>query len=434
MNHFSFGTFYRFTLFGGSHEPLIGVEIEGLPAGIPLDRAALQAFLERRAPGQGAFTSSRREADVPRFEEGLEGDLFTGMPLRIVIENRDQRPEDYAPLRHVPRPGHADWPAFVRYREIPAGGGHFSGRMTAAYCLAGGIAKQLLEREGITVSARVLAIGGIPAEEKAAVEAALREAKAQGDSLGGLIQCEVTGLPIALGDHPFGGLENRISQAVFAIPGVKGIEFGDGFALAAMKGSEANDGYRLKEGRVMLQSNHAGGILGGMSSGAPLVFRAAFKPTPSIGLAQESVDLESGENVTLSVPGRHDVCYALRAVPVVEAAAAVALYDALLEGQAMKAQDDLAALRQRIDAADRQIAEAFRQRMEAVDQIGAVKKARGSAVSDTAREADVLEKVLRRGDHWSPADEEPSVTPDCRKELKALYESIFQISKERQER
>lgn len=432
MNHFSFGTFYRFTLFGGSHEPCIGVEIEGIPAGLPLDRAALQAFLDRRAPGRGEYASSRREADEPRFEEGLAGDVFTGMPLRIVIENRDQRPEDYAALRVVPRPGHADWPAFVRYGEIPAGGGHFSGRMTAAYCLAGGIAKQLLEREGVTVSARVLAIGGIPAEEKAAVEVALREAKAQGDSLGGLIQCEVTGMPIALGDHPFGGLENRISQAVFAIPGVKGIEFGDGFALAAMKGSEANDGYRLKEGRVMLQSNHAGGILGGMSSGAPLVFRAAFKPTPSIALPQESVDLAKRENVALTIFGRHDVCIALRAVPVVEAAAAVTLYDALLERKAMEAQDDLTALRLRIDAADRQIAEVFRQRMEAVDQIRAAKKVRGSAVADAKREAEVLEKVLRRGDHWSPADEEPSGPPDCRKELKALYESIFQISKERQ--
>ena len=432
MTHSSFGTFFRFTLFGGSHEPCIGVEIEGIPAGTPLDRAALRAFLERRAPGQGAFASARRETDVPCFEEGLEGDVFTGMPLRITIENRDPRPGDYAPLRHIPRPGHADWPAFVRYGAIPAGGGHFSGRMTAAYCLAGGIAKQLLEREGIAISARILAIGGLPAEEAAAVEAALAEAKAQGDSLGGLIQCEVKGLPTGLGDHPVGGLENRVSQAVFGIPGVKGIEFGDGFALAAMKGSEANDGYRMDEGRVMPQSNHAGGILGGMSSGAPLVFRAAFKPTPSIALPQESVDLAKGENVTLTISGRHDVCIALRAVPVVEAAAAVALYDAWLERKALESPDEMKALRQRIDAADRQMAEAFRRRMEAVDQIGALKKARGSAVADARREAEVLEKVLRRGDHGSPADKKPSSPPDCRKELKSLYESIFQISKERQ--
>lgn len=422
MNHFSYGTYFRFTLFGGSHEPLLGVEIQGIPADTAFDEAALKAFLARRAPGQGRFASPRRETDIPVFEKGLAGSRFTGDTVRAVLYNRDARPSDYEEIRHIPRPGHADYPAYARCGEIPAGGGYYSGRMTAAFCIAGGIARQLLEKEGIRVEARILSVGGVPAEEEKALQAALEDARARGDSLGGVIQCRVTGLPIGLGDHPFGGLENRLAQVVFAIPGAKGLAFGDGFALAGMTGSRANDGYRWENGRVRLTSNHAGGLLGGMATGAPLVFQVAFKPTPSIGLAQESVDLESGENVTLSVPGRHDVCYALRAVPVVEAAAAVALYDAWLESRAMQGRD-LQAGRQRIDAADRQIKESFLERMEAAEIIGAYKKEQGLPVYDPAREAELLRRITSSGSEGSPQRQEA---------LRTLYETILQISRDSQ--
>lgn len=418
MNH-SFGTYYRFTLFGGSHEPLIGVEIQGIPAGSVLDRAALQAFLDQRAPGQSGFSTPRREADVPIFEKGLEGDVFTGGPVRAVIYNHDARPGDYEALRSVPRPGHADWPAWVKYGAIPAGGGHFSGRMTAAYCLAGGIAKQLLAAEGIKIEARILSIGGMPWEDAGAIQAALAEAKARGDSLGGVVECTVSGLPAGLGGHPFGGLENRIAQAVFGIPAVKGIEFGDGFALAAMRGSQANDGYRMESGRVVMTSNHCGGILGGMATGGPLVFRAAFKPTPSIAMEQESVDLENMRDTRLSVTGRHDVCIVLRATPVVEAAAAAALVDALLEHRAETGQD-LAAYRQRIDEADRQMAEAFIRRMQTVEQVAVYKKAHGLPVEDKAREAELLKRL------------QEAVPGEYAGDIRQLYETILQISKTRQ--
>ncbi|MBO4839461.1 MAG: chorismate synthase [Lachnospiraceae bacterium] len=419
MDHFSYGTYYRFTIFGSSHEPLVGVTVEGIPAGIPLDRPALQAFLDRRAPGNGAFSSTRREADVPEFETGLTDGVFTGGPVRAILRNTDARPADYEALRTVPRPGHADWPAYVKTGQIPAGGGHYSGRMTAPLCVAGGIAKQLLAREGVEVTARTVSVGGIPAEDEEAVTGLLQDAKARGDSLGGVIECKVIGLPAGLGDHPFGGLENRLAQAVFAIPAVKGLEFGDGFALAAMRGSEANDGYRVRDGRVVMTSNHCGGVLGGMACGTPLVFRAAFKPTPSIAVPQESADLSGMENVTLSVPGRHDTCIVLRAVPVVEAAAAAALLDALWESRADDASD-LPAFRRQIDAADRAILEAFVRRLQTADRIGACKRENGLPVQDPAREQELLDRLSR----LAPAE----MSDDVR----ALYETILRLSRDRQ--
>ena len=419
MNSFSCGTFYRFTLSGGSHEPLVGVTIEGIPAGTPLDRAALQAFLDRRAPGQGEFSSARRETDVPEFETGLSDGVFTGGPVRAVLRNTDARPADYEVLRTVPRPGHADWPAYVKTGRIPAGGGYYSGRMTAPFCVAGGIAKQLLAREGICVTARILSVGGIPAEDEEAVAALLRDAKAAGDSLGGVIECTVTGLPVGLGSHPFGGLENRLSQTVFAIPAVKGLEFGDGFALSARRGSEANDAYRIEAGRVTMASNHCGGLLGGMACGTPLVFRAAFKPTPSIAKEQDSVDLSILENISLSVPGRHDTCIVLRAVPVVEAAAAAALLDALWEDHAAAASD-LPAFRRRIDAADRALLDAFLDRMQTSDRIGAYKRANGLPVRDPAREEELLDRLCALAPERSAGD------------VRELYETILRLSRSHQ--
>ena len=327
----SYGENIRITIFGQSHAPAVGVTIEGLPAGFTIDRAALQAFLDRRAPGRDPTATARREADEPEFLSGLVGDVTCGTPLTAIIRNSNTRSQDYEELRAVPRPGHADWPAQVRFGGFQdvAGGGHFSGRLTAPLCIAGGIVLQILAQKGVSVQARAERIGGEtdPDRQRAAILAA----KAAGDSVGGVIAAEVRGLPVGVGDPMFGGLENRIAQAVFGIPAVKGIEFGDGFAASERRGSENNDPYRMVDGKVKPVTNHAGGILGGLSTGEPITFRVAVKPTSSIAIEQDSVNLQTGENARLRVHGRHDPCIVPRAVPCVEAAAALAVFDALLE-------------------------------------------------------------------------------------------------------
>ena len=327
----SYGRNFRITIFGQSHSPAIGVTVQGVPAGFRLDRAALQAFLDRRAPGRDATSTPRREADEPEFLSGLVGDVACGAPLAAIIRNTNTRSQDYDALRDVPRPGHADWPAHVRFggAQDVAGGGHFSGRLTAPLCIAGGIALQILARRGVAVQARAERIAGETDPERQ--REAILAAKAAGDSVGGVISCEVRGMPVGIGDPMFGGMENRIAQAVFGIPGVKGIEFGDGFAASERRGSENNDPYRMVDGKVKPVTNHAGGILGGLSTGEPIAFRVAVKPTSSIALEQDSVNLRTGENARLQVRGRHDPCIVIRAVPCVEAAAAIAVCDALME-------------------------------------------------------------------------------------------------------
>lgn len=345
------------TIFGQSHAPAIGVTIDGLPAGHAIDLDALQAFLDRRAPGQNDWSTPRKEADSPEILSGLADGVTCGAPLAAVIRNTNTRSKDYSNLRDIPRPGHADFTAQVKYggAQDVAGGGHFSGRLTAPLCIAGGICKQLLAEEGIAVGAHIASIGGIadapfdpvdpgdvtlPGQKPFPVwsdraGARMREiiagARAELDSVGGLIECAVTGLPAGLGDPMLDGMENRIARLVFAIPAVKGVEFGAGFTVAGLRGSENNDPFCIRDGQVRTRTNRAGGILGGITNGMPLLFRAAVKPTPSIARPQESVSLSRMEEVTLEIQGRHDPCIVPRAVPVVEAAAAIAVYDALLE-------------------------------------------------------------------------------------------------------
>lgn len=327
----SYGDNFRISIFGESHASAIGVTIEGLPAGSPVDSGKLQAFLDRRAPGRDAFSTSRREADAPEFLCGVKNGIATGAPITAIIRNSDTRSNDYANLANIPRPGHADYPAEVKFggHQDRAGGGHFSGRLTAPLCIAGGIALQQLERLGVSVSARAVRIGGETEPER--MEAAIAAARDEGDSVGGVVEAEICGLPAGVGGPMFGGLENRIAQIVFGIPAVKGIEFGEGFAVADLKGSENNDPYGIVDGKVVPLTNHAGGILGGISTGAPVVLRVAFKPTPSIAKEQDSVDLRKMEPAKLAVKGRHDPCVVLRAIPCVEASVAVAVFDAVLE-------------------------------------------------------------------------------------------------------
>ena len=346
----SYGENLRIHIFGESHGPAVGVTVEGIPAGEAVDLAELQRFLDRRAPGRNAWSTPRKEADVPEFLSGLREGKTCGTPLTAILKSANTRSGDYDALRDVPRPGHADYTAWVKYGESrdSRGGGHFSGRLTAPLCVAGGICLQLLAREGITIISRVAAIGGVRDEgeltastaEKAfptvsdsageAMRSAIAAARAEGDSLGGVIECAVLGLPAGLGDPMFDGMENRIAAAVFGVPAVKGIEFGTGFTAAGLRGSENNDAFSVENGRIITESNHCGGILGGITDGMPLTFRAAVKPTPSIARPQQSVDLNTGEIVPLTVTGRHDPCIVPRAVPCLEAAAAIAVYDALL--------------------------------------------------------------------------------------------------------
>ena len=346
----SYGENLRIHIFGESHGPAVGVAVEGIPAGERVDLEELQRFLDRRAPGRNAWSTPRKEADIPEFLSGLREGRTCGTPLTAILKSANTRSGDYDALRDVPRPGHADYTAWVKYGESrdSRGGGHFSGRLTAPLCVAGGICLQLLAREGITVLSRIAAIGGIRDEgeltastaEKAfptvsdsageAMRSAIAAARAEGDSLGGVIECAVLGLPAGLGDPMFDGMENRIAAAVFGIPAVKGIEFGAGFAAAGLRGSENNDAFSVENGRIITDSNHCGGILGGITDGMPLTFRAAVKPTPSLARPQQSVDLKTGEIVPLTVTGRHDPCIVPRAVPCLEAAAAIAVYDALL--------------------------------------------------------------------------------------------------------
>lgn len=345
-----YGEHLHLTIFGQSHAPAIGMTLEGLPAGEAIDMEALQGFLNRRAPGQNEWSTPRKEADVPEFLSGLVGNVTCGTPLTAIIRNTNTRSGDYAGLSVVPRPGHADFTAAVKYGGHAdfAGGGAFSGRLTAPLCIAGGICLQLLRRQGITVISRIAAIGGVtdtapltaPTAEKPfpvvedaageAIRAAIAAAKAEGDSVGGIIECAVLGLPVGLGGPLFDGMEGKIASIIFGIPAVKGIEFGAGFAAAALRGSENNDAFTMENGTVKTVTNHCGGILGGITNGMPLTFRTAFKPTPSIAKEQQSVNLTSLTPETLRVQGRHDPCIVPRAVPCVEAAAAVAVYDALL--------------------------------------------------------------------------------------------------------
>lgn len=316
---FSYGNCIKIQLGGGSHEAAVSVSVEGIPAGTAIDLAAVQAMLDRRAPGRSELSTERKEADIPEILSGIANGIATGEVIAARFVNSDIRPQDYE--RFIPRPSHGDYTAWVKAGgegPIPSGGAT-SARMTVGLVFAGAICAQLLEKHGITIRA----------------EAKLPQAAArapEGDSFGGFVRCIAEGLPVGLGESYFGGLESRISEAVFAIPAVKGIEFGAGFASAEMLGSEYNDAFYYDlDGNVKTRTNHCGGILGGMADGMPLVFRAVFKPTPSIGLEQDSVDLKTKQNVRLTVRGRHDKCLVPRAAVVVEAVTAIVLLDMMTE-------------------------------------------------------------------------------------------------------
>jgi len=357
----AYGKNIKVSIFGQSHSKAIGVTVDGFPAGKKVDLDELNAFMGRRAPGQNAYSTSRQEKDHPEILSGLVDGITCGAPFSAVIYNTDAKSDDYREIRDIPRPAHADYTAHIKYGgyQDVAGGGHFSARLTAPLCIAGGICLQFLKEQGITIAAHIHSIGEVydtpfdpvnvsgeeleallqknfPTVSDEAGEAMIEEiaaAKADLDSIGGVVECVVHGLPVGLGDPMFDGMENRIASIVFGIPAVKGLEFGSGFASSHLRGSQNNDSFYMDGDTVKTRTNHHGGILGGITSGMPLIFRAGFKPTPSIGREQQSISLSEGKDAILEVKGRHDPCIVPRAVPVVEAAAAIAVYDALLESQ-----------------------------------------------------------------------------------------------------
>lgn len=347
-------------VFGQSHSEAIGVTIDGLPAGFTIDQAELQRFMLRRAPGQTPYSTNRKEQDEVHFISGVVDNTTCGAPLTAVIYNTNTRLSDYTQLRDKPRPGHSDFGAAVKFDQHNdiSGGGHFSARLTAPLCIAGGICLQLLAQQNIEVAAHLQQVYNIEDEpfnpmcvqeneknldtksfptisdeigEK--MKALIAEVKASGDSIGGIIECRAMGLPVGLGTHMFDGVENRLSTAIFGIPAVKGIEFGNGFDSITLKGSENNDGFRMQDKHVVTESNRHGGVLGGMTSGMPLIFRLVVKPTSSIFKPQHTVSLSEKCDVDLQITGRHDPCVAVRAVPVVEAVTAIVLYDLLQDSR-----------------------------------------------------------------------------------------------------
>lgn len=349
----NFGEKFKITIFGQSHSEAIGVVVDGVPAGITLDRERIGEFMARRAPGKNAYSTKRKEADLPEIVSGVVDGVTCGTPICAIIKNSDQHSKDYSKLKTLPRPSHSDFAAYMKHNGFNdiRGGGNFSGRMTAPMCFAGAVAMQILEKKGIRIGAHIEKIAGVsdtrfdpvnvnadilketsqkdfPLLDDSVKDEMLQKieaARLDCDSVGGVIECAVTGLPVGLGEPMFGGVENVISQAIFAVPAIKGIEFGNGFDCADLKASENNDEFTINDGKITTVTNNHGGILGGLTSGMPIVFRVAVKPTPSISKPQMTVNLETNEPEELVIEGRHDPCIVPRAVPCIEAATAIAI-------------------------------------------------------------------------------------------------------------
>lgn len=354
----SFGNTLRVSVYGESHGNGIGALIDGFPAGFPIDTDALMRFMLRRQGGRNLLSTSRKEPDVPEFISGVTEGKTNGFPLCICIRNTNTRSGDYNNLADLPRPSHADFTAHIKWNGMAdmRGGGHFSGRLTAPICAAGGIALQMLARKNIHIGAHLLSVHDVQddvfpllpsadlfakiaekpfpvisddAGEK--MQREILEARENSDSVGGRIECAIIGLPAGLGDPMFDGIENRLAQVLFGIPAVKGMEFGGGFALCDQRGSQANDPFCIAEnGEIATKTNNNGGIIGGITNGMPIRFCVGIKPTPSIGMKQRTVSLSSHTETELEIHGRHDPCIAQRAVPVIEAAAALVVLDILL--------------------------------------------------------------------------------------------------------
>ena len=326
MSGDTFGNLFRITIFGESHGDAVGVIIEGCPGGIGISSEGIQHELDRRKPGTSLLVSLRKEADILEIVSGLEGGCTTGETIRLQVRNRDAQPSDYAEIMHKPRPGHADMVYYQKYGKISPGGGRSSARETVGRVLAGAIAKQVLAPEGIRITGKILEVHG----NATGHEGIIHETKAKNDSVGGIVEIIAEGVPPGLGEPIFDRLDADLAKALMSIGSVKGIEIGAGFSAARKYGSENNDPIILKSGKLQTVTNNAGGILGGISNGMPIICRIAVKPTSSIGIEQDTVDLETMAPTTISVKGRHDPCICPRMVPVAEAMVAITILDHLL--------------------------------------------------------------------------------------------------------
>ena len=452
------GNKIKLGIYGESHSPSIGVCLEGLDYD-KLDTTALAAFMKRRAPGQNAWSTPRKEEDVVVVDV-LQKGLF-----KAHIDNTNIKPHDYSNLLITPRPGHADFTARLKYGDDfkSSGGGAFSGRLTAPLCIAGFLAKSFLEEKGIKIFAHIKSIAGVKDEsynfdnrtnedkflkkleevskkefpvidDKAGeqMKEKIAQAREKGDSVGGTIEVVIQGMPGGIGGPIFEGIEARIAELCFAVPACKGVEFGNGFEAAELTGSTNNDCFNFEGPQLKLQTNRCGGILGGISVGgtvAPIVFDVAVKPTPTISKEQTTVNLETKENTTITVGGRHDPCIVPRAVPVYEAVAALALADEMLSNTTLKSavaepvegpQEDLASLRTQIDQADEQLLAALAKRMDVAEKIGLLKKQEGKPVLDTSREAQKLESIYEKTDERT------------KPYIKDIYKKLFEASRDLQ--
>lgn len=357
--HFPYGNNIKLYIEGASHAEKMEMLLKGFPSGLLIDEDFLSSFMQRRAPGQNAWSTSRKEADKPIFLSGIKDMTTTGEDIKAVIYNSNQHSSDYSDIGRIPRPSHADYTAVMKYGKDTdlRGGGRYSGRLTAMLCCAGALSLMYLKEKGIEVFAHIYSIKNVndtpfdaavvgkyeqeilsssdfPVLNKSVGEEmknTIAAAKERLDSVGGIIECCVTGLPTGLGEHMFASAESRISSAMFSIPAVKAVEFGNGFDCTKLYGSENNDAFYFDGDTVRTKTNNSGGILAGMTNGMPLIFRVALKPTPSIGLEQDTVDLTEKKNIKYTIQGRHDPCIVPRAVPVVEAAAATAILDMILD-------------------------------------------------------------------------------------------------------
>ncbi len=405
---------------GSSHGEEMRLKMNGIPS-FSFDREILNDYLQRRKPS-GDFQTERRESDIPEFKKGIVDGRVVG-EIEVVVNNQDVKKEDYAELYGKPRPSHADYCRYIKDGSLDfSGGGRFSGRLTVLYCVAGAIASSYLKNKGIKVESEIISVGKAKKGNEnfnEEVKRQLSEAKKDGDSLGAVVKCVAKGVPAGLGNDYFQGMESKISSLVYAIPGVKGVEFGKGFAISELRGSEANDEWRTEDGKIFSSTNNSGGINGGITNGMDVELSVAFRPTPSIAKKQKTVDLKTGENTEIEVKGRHDVCFALRTLPIVESALAIAILDEILKDEETKSIENY---RAEIDKIDDDIKDLFLKRMEISRRIGRLKAKNGEKVYSLEREKAILERLCD-GENAQDAEK-----------IKKLYSDIFYLSRKEQEK